>query len=96
MQVAAHGRVLPQAVVGSGLSFMVGRLSFTFGLCGPSVSTDTACSSSLVAAHLAHKVRRPYYRASVTMFLPPKMVQPYTQHSIECLCSLCTTGDVNM
>ena len=57
VQVAAHGRVLPQAVIGTGLSFMVGRLSFTFGLSGPSVSTDTACSSSLVATHLAHKVR---------------------------------------
>ena len=30
-------------------------MSYTFGLCGPCVSTDTACSSSLVAAHLAHK-----------------------------------------
>ncbi len=58
VQAAAHGRLPPQAVAGSGLSFMVGRLSFTFGLTGPSVSTDTACSSSLVAVHLAHKARR--------------------------------------
>ena len=34
---------------------MVGRLSYTFGLTGPCMSTDTACSSSLVATHLAHK-----------------------------------------
>lgn len=34
---------------------MVGRVSYTFGLTGPCVSTDTACSSSLVATHLAHK-----------------------------------------
>lgn len=40
------------SIVGHGLSFMVGRLSFAFGLQGPCVSTDTACSSSLVAAHL--------------------------------------------
>lgn len=46
----------PQAVVGSGLSFMVGRVSYTYGLTGPCVSTDTACSSSLVATHLACKV----------------------------------------
>jgi acyl transferase domain-containing protein len=45
-----------QAIVGHGLSFLVGRISFTFGFQGPCVSTDTACSSSLVALHLAHQV----------------------------------------
>ena len=40
------------SITGHGLSFMVGRLSFTFDLTGPCVSTDTACSSSLVALHL--------------------------------------------
>lgn len=45
-----------QAIVGHGLSFLVGRVSFTFGLQGPCVSTDTACSSSLVALHLANQV----------------------------------------
>lgn len=38
---------------GNGLSFLVGRPSFVFGLVGPSVVLDTACSSSLVATHLA-------------------------------------------
>jgi len=40
------------AATGNSASFMVGRLSYTFGLTGPCVSTDTACSSSLVAVHL--------------------------------------------
>ena len=35
------------------LSAVCGRISFTLGLKGPSVSIDTACSSSLVGAHLA-------------------------------------------
>ncbi len=38
---------------GSAHSVASGRLSYTLGLRGPSVSVDTACSSSLVAFHLA-------------------------------------------
>jgi len=43
------------AATGNSASFMVGRLSYAFGLAGPCISTDTACSSSLVAAHLGHR-----------------------------------------
>ena len=55
MMVESQSKLSPQAVVGSGLSFMVGRLSYIFGLSGPCISTDTACSSSLISTHLAHK-----------------------------------------
>ena len=36
-------------------SIASGRLSYLFGLNGPSISIDTACSSSLVSTHLAVK-----------------------------------------
>jgi len=37
------------------VSVACGRLSYTFGYRGPSLSIDTACSASLVATHLAVK-----------------------------------------
>lgn len=58
VQVRVSQKAAPQAVTGNGLSFMVGRLSFTFDFSGPCISTDTACSSSLVSTHLACKVRQ--------------------------------------
>ena len=54
-ELTTHGMELtPRSVIGSGPAYMVGRLSYMFGLQGPCVSTDTACSSSLIATHLAH------------------------------------------
>ena len=41
------------AAAGTSLCLAANRLSFAFGLQGPSMALDTACSSSLVAVHLA-------------------------------------------
>ena len=41
------------AATGTSLCLAANRLSFAFGLQGPSMALDTACSSSLVAVHLA-------------------------------------------
>jgi 3-oxoacyl-(acyl-carrier-protein) synthase len=43
----------PFVLQGNVLSVAAGRLSFVFGLKGPSLSVDAACSSSIVSAHMS-------------------------------------------
>lgn len=48
-----HAHIRPQTALGFDLSGLSARLSYGFGLHGPSLTLNTACSSSLVAVHLA-------------------------------------------
>ena len=48
-----YNTVEPHTATGSMMTLLSNRLSYVFGLNGPSIALDTACSSSLVAVHLA-------------------------------------------
>ncbi len=48
----------PHAVLGAMLSSLCGRVSYFFGLTGPSVALDAGCASSLVAVHTAAQALR--------------------------------------
>ncbi|MFF9863747.1 SDR family NAD(P)-dependent oxidoreductase [Streptomyces tendae] len=55
---AAEGGAEGYLLTGSTTSFGSGRISYTLGLQGPTLSIDTACSSVLVALHLASNALR--------------------------------------
>ena len=73
------------ASTGNTAPFLVGRVSYTFGLTGPCISTDTACSSSLVAAHLARNGVHPCLLFSIMQFQWCCLAFNVTQHDPQSL-----------
>jgi len=53
LQQEPESPLVTYAGTGNALSNAAGRLAYTFGFTGPTVTIDTACSSSLVAIHQA-------------------------------------------
>ena len=93
----------PEAVdfymtTGSGRYAASGRLSYAFGLRGPSLTLDTACSSSLVAIHLAVRSLRNgesqlAIAGGVNVILQPHISIAYSQSRMMAPDGRCKFGD---
>ena len=83
---------------GSGRYSASGRLSYTFGLQGPSITIDTACSSSLVAVHLACQSLRTRESSmalagAANVILQPHITIAYSQSQMMAPDGRCKFGD---
>ncbi len=84
---------------GSGRYAGAGRLSYLFGLQGPSIAIDTACSSSLVSVHLACQSLRQgecslALAGGANTILQPHITIAYSQSKMMAADGHCKFGDV--
>ena len=84
--------------IGGMLCAAAGRLSYTFGFCGPSMSIDPACSSSLVSTHLACQAIRAgecdmALSAGVNLFFGPQTHINFSQARMLSRDGRCKTFD---
>ena len=83
---------------GSGRYAASGRISYAFGLRGPSLTLDTACSSSLVAIHLAAKSvwsgeSHMAIAGGANIILQPQISIAYSQSGMLAADGRCKFGD---
>ena len=88
------------AVQGSGRYASSGRISYVFGLRGPSLTLDTACSSSLVAVHLAVRSIRSgesevALAGAANVILQPHVSIAYSQARMLARDGQCKFGDAS-
>ena len=85
---------------GSGRYAAAGRLSYLFGLRGPSLSIDSACSSSLAAVHLAVRSIRAgeselALAGGANVILQPHITIAYSQSRMMAPDGRCKFGDAS-
>lgn len=88
------------AVLGNGPSYMAGRISYSYGLTGPSICTDTACSSSLVACQLAsnslhHRESNDHCVSGINLLLSPNTTSAICHLNALSLSGRCMTFSDN-
>jgi phthiocerol/phenolphthiocerol synthesis type-I polyketide synthase B len=88
------------ATQGSGRYASSGRISYAFGLRGPSVTLDTACSSALVAVHLAAQSIRSGESevalvGAANIILQPHISIAYSQARMLAQDAQCKFGDIS-
>jgi acyl transferase domain-containing protein len=98
LMFADPARVDFHMTTGSGRYSASGRISYTFGLQGPSLTVDTACSSSLVAVHLACQALRSgecglALAAGANTILTPQVSIAYSQSQMLSPDGRCKFGD---
>jgi len=98
--VAETGCPTSQTGVGLGAAVLSGRLSYFFGLQGPSVVLDTACSSSLVSVHQACQSLRLgesdlALAGGVNLMLTPSMHISCSKANMLSRVGRCQTFDIN-